>query len=541
VIPISSPIQVSDEAEEAKAVLSSTLFASSPNLVRLLKYLCANHFSEKRSSLNEYRIGVEALGRPPDFDPAKNSSVRVEMHRLRGKLRSYYETEGADHTINIILEEGRYGLQFVRSENGRPGASVESGLRNPGEEQGRRLFGHGYPRGGPLVAGNSAEKAKEIHIPYVSTKGAAIAATVVILAFVFVWTLIGARSRGRLAFLPIASPSSVAGAATAMESDTGSVLILAGYPKEKYVDRDGKIWGGDRYFTGGEAVELQVPFIQGTADPTVYRTARIGEFSYDIPVKPGMYELRLHFVETTFGPGTYVGRGESSRVFSVFMGEKPLLTHFDVLSDAGGNYRAFTRVFKGVSANSDGKIHLKFLRDLDQPFVNAIEVVPEIDGRMNAVRIVMQDSSYVDHVGHLWSADQYAIGGVLVNHQNPAVNVPDPHLFDGERFGHFTYQIPVAPGRYTVTLHFTEEYFGTEAARNDHGPRVFDVYVNGESLLRNFDILEKAGGPDKPITETFHAIEPNAAGLIVLSFLPVKNYACVNAIEVTDEAPLSRR
>jgi hypothetical protein len=38
------------------------------------------------------------------------------------------------------------------------------------------------------------------------------------------------------------------------------------------------------------------------------------------------------------------------------------------------------------------------------------------------------------------------------------------------------------------------------------------------------------------VTETFHGIEPNAAGLIVLEFIPVKNYACVNAIEVTDES-----
>ena len=32
-------------------------------------------------------------------------------------------------------------------------------------------------------------------------------------------------------------------------------------------------------------------------------------------------------------------------------------------------------------------------------------------------------------------------------------------------------------------------------------------------------------------------MEPNAAGLIVLSFVPVKNYACISAIEVTDESP----
>ena len=95
-LTISSQTQTPDEAEEIRAVLSSEAFSEAPILARLLKYLCDNHFSENKSSLNEYRIGVEALGRPADFDPAKNSSVRVEMHRLRGRLRKYYETEGAD-------------------------------------------------------------------------------------------------------------------------------------------------------------------------------------------------------------------------------------------------------------------------------------------------------------------------------------------------------------------------------------------------------------------------------------------------------------
>ncbi len=538
VFPISSRIQTPGEAEEIQAVLSSESFSEAPILARLLKYLCSNHFSENKSSLNEYRIGVEALGRAADFDPAKNSSVRVEVHRLRGRLRRYYETEGANHPLRIVLEEGHYGLQFIRREDGLPAASSESQeSRSPDEEQADSLSRHDYPSDKPTVVLNPAEKAKIIRIPNVSTKGVAIAAAVVVVAMVSVWMLIAAPWRGRSAHTSIAPAPSVVGAATASTAENGSVLILAGYPKDKYIDRDGRVWGGDRYFTGGEAVELNIPFIQGTADATMYRTARTGEFSYDIPVKPGNYELRLHFVETIFGPGTYAARGESSRVFSVFLGGRPLLVDFDVLSESGGSYRAFTRVFNGVSPDGDGMVHLKFTRYFDQPIVNAIELVPEAGGRMNPVRIVMQANSFVDHAGRLWGSDQYAIGGVMDTHQKSPVDTTDPHLFDGERFGHFAYQIPVAPGRYTVTLHFIEGFYGTVVAAPDAGAgRVFDVYANGEALLRNFDIFQKAGGPNKPVTETFHGIEPNAAGLIVLEFIPVKNYACVNAIEVTDES-----
>jgi hypothetical protein len=518
-------------------VLSSQAFSQAPLLAKLFKYLGSNHFNKNKTSPNEYKIGVEALGRPADFDPAKNSSVRVEMHRLRKRLQKYYETEGADHPFRITLIEGRYELQFVRREDGfaAPSSKPEE-PRGSGEEQGDRLTRQLHPPGKPLAVENPVEKPKRGDTPYLSRKGVAIAAAVVVALFVAAWMFIGARSRARLAQASIAPTPSVAGSAAATTAVDGSVRILAGYSKGKYLDHDGKVWGDDRYFTGGEAVELRLPFIQGTADPTVYRTARVGEFSYDIPVKPGNYELRLHFVETIFGPGTFAGRGESSRLFTVLLGGQPLLTDFDILSEAGGNYRAFTRVFKGVSASSDGMIHLKFDRILDQPMINAIELVPEVDGRLNPVRIVMEENPYLDRAGRLWSSDQYAIGGVLAIHHNPAVTANDSHLFDGERFGHFDYQIPVAPGRYTVTLYFTEAYFGTEAAGHYKSGRSFDVYGNGVALLRNFNIFDKAGGPDKPVTETFHGIEPNAAGLIVLSFIPVKNYACVDAIEVTDES-----
>ncbi len=478
---------------------------------------------------------MEALGRPVDFDPSKNSSVRVEVHRLRAKLRAYYENEGAQHPVRLLLEEGHYGLQFVRRDGLYAPARGSQGssdlLEESGDESGRSAS--------PPSMEIPAEKANGVQVSsHFTARRVAIVAAALVVAIVAIWFMIGNRSRASIAHTFSAPAPEPLGSVSSGTANDGSTLILAGYQKEKYIDRDGNVWKGDRYFTGGEAVELSLPYIQGASDITMYRTARSGDFSYDIPLKPGNYELRLHFVETTFGPGTFAARGESSRVFSVFLDGKPLLVDFDVLSEAGGSFRAFTRVFKGVSPGSDGKVHLKFVRHFDQPFVNAIELVPEAANRLNPVRIVMQANSYVDHAGSIWVADEYAIGGVLDTHQRTSVDTSDPHLFDGERFGHFTYQIPVAPGRYTVTLHFTEGFYGTVSAPPENGPaRVFDVYSNGEALLRNFDIYGSAGGPNKPVTETFRGIEPNAAGLIVLSFVPVKNYACVSAIEVTDQAP----
>jgi hypothetical protein len=113
----------------------------------------------------------------------------------------------------------------------------------------------------------------------------------------------------------------------------------------------------------------------------------------------------------------------------------------------------------------------------------------------------------------------------------------DPDLYDGERFGNFDYQIPVATGRYTVKLYFAEAYIGTRLDRTQRGSgaRVFDVYCNGHTLLRNFDIFKEAGGANRALVKTFHGLEPDGTGKLRLELVPAKDNACVNAIEVVNE------
>src|SRR2546430_2761787 len=98
-----------DEAKsELAAVLSSETFLRSVRMSRLLNYLCTKCFSGQASDIKEYNIAVDLLGRPPGFDPSENAIARVEVHRLRKKLREYYETEGAARAIRIEIPTGSY-------------------------------------------------------------------------------------------------------------------------------------------------------------------------------------------------------------------------------------------------------------------------------------------------------------------------------------------------------------------------------------------------------------------------------------------------
>ena len=114
----------------------------------------------------------------------------------------------------------------------------------------------------PILSGGLRQKRHQVFL----NQSVVVAAAVAVALFVAVWISIGAWSRWRV--LPTSQlrpPQSAASAPIAATPENGFVFILAGNPNGKYVDRDGKIWGGDRYFTGGTAVELKVPYIQGTA------------------------------------------------------------------------------------------------------------------------------------------------------------------------------------------------------------------------------------------------------------------------------------
>lgn len=77
-------------------------------LQQLLQYLADKTFSHGAEPIKEYTIGVEALGRPADFDPKADPIVRVQIHRLRQKLKEYYDIDGLHDRIIIEIPKGQY-------------------------------------------------------------------------------------------------------------------------------------------------------------------------------------------------------------------------------------------------------------------------------------------------------------------------------------------------------------------------------------------------------------------------------------------------
>src|SRR3954465_14957475 len=122
------------EQDELDAVLASGILNRAPNLAQVLTYVCAKYFEGAGEQIKEYNIAVEALGRPADFNQKRDSIVRVEAHRLRKRLREYYEADGADPALRIEIPPGQYAPLFLAAGPPSPSLSSETLVAQNGVE-----------------------------------------------------------------------------------------------------------------------------------------------------------------------------------------------------------------------------------------------------------------------------------------------------------------------------------------------------------------------------------------------------------------------
>ena len=516
-----------EERAELRALVSSGIFHRAPHLLSFLTYVCERSFQGQGDQIKEYTIGVEAFGRLPSFDPKKDSIVRVEAHRLRRRLEEYYLADGAAHRIRIEIPNGQYTPRFiVQDYPARPVSAL-------------------VPRDSPSevdVAAASRSDAFEPPPTRVENTDAPgrthwgwslLLLGAVILGLAVLWRSVSSNP----AQPPAPREETWAGPAT--QPVPAEFRMLTGYHGAPFTDQQGHSWSPDAYYTGGFSAPIpREHLIQGEPESNLLQSQRSGQFRYDIPLTKGTHELRLYFTETEYGPGNRGGGSETARMFRIQINGMDAVPYMDPIAEAGGANRMLVRVFKDVTPAADGKLHLAFA-SLNIPaltgrpaFLNALEILQSKPGFIHPIRIVTQDQPVTDVDGRTWSSDEYFFGGTLAYRSEPVVNARDKALYRGERYGNFSYHIPLAKGKFRLTLHFAETWFGTpESNEPALGSRRFSVFANGSALLQNFEIA-KEGGVNHEVIKVFENLEPGPYGALWVEFVPLENYAEVNAIEV---------
>ncbi len=116
---------------QIERILHSDTFRNSDVLRRLLRFLANKSISGEADHLKEYIIGIDALGKPPSYDPRQDSVVRIQVGRLRQKLAEYYRTEGKDDTVIVDLPKGRFKLTCEPRPESPASEAVEAAALYP--------------------------------------------------------------------------------------------------------------------------------------------------------------------------------------------------------------------------------------------------------------------------------------------------------------------------------------------------------------------------------------------------------------------------
>lgn len=111
--------------EVAQRIIDSPQFARADTQRKLLQYLWLN----RHRQLSEYAIATEALGRNHQFDPNTDASIRVQISRLRRKLKNYYAETGEPELLVIPTGSHQLVVQSIPSPDDIAPLQVEQDKR----------------------------------------------------------------------------------------------------------------------------------------------------------------------------------------------------------------------------------------------------------------------------------------------------------------------------------------------------------------------------------------------------------------------------
>lgn len=94
-------------------IAASPTLHKSARLRDLLFYLTERTLHGCAQELTEQKIGQAVLGKPPDYSPLEDSSVRVHVRQLRLRLHEYFDVFGQSETLVVEIPKGSY-VPFFR-------------------------------------------------------------------------------------------------------------------------------------------------------------------------------------------------------------------------------------------------------------------------------------------------------------------------------------------------------------------------------------------------------------------------------------------
>ncbi len=314
-----------------------------------------------------------------------------------------------------------------------------------------------------------------------------------------------------LAWMP-----NIAYAGSAKPASAPSVVRIICGASKPVKDSAGIEWSADRFFEGGHALKTAHAIantLPAEKDQALYQAGRAGaDFTYRIPVKPGLYDVRLKLAEP-------VGRWFFQRPMTVTINGRAVLSNVDLCQMAGAADTAVDRQFRYVAPDAEGQIVLRFTAGREptqtqkEALVQAIEIAPE---QKTVTRIAVgRDTDFIDWAGGVWQRDPSGAGDTAIA-SDKAVTQATPTLYDQDLYRHarkgstITYSVLATPGVYAVHLKFAELWLDAP------GKRPMDISINGRRFWHNWDPAQAAGAVGQATDLRADGVTPDSQGRITV-------------------------
>lgn len=207
------------------------------------------------------------------------------------------------------------------------------------------------------------------------------------------------------------------------------------------------------------------------------------------------------------------------------------LSKVDVFS-AAGCMQAYSQTVRNAFVGRRGVLRVRFIsKNKENAFISGLQILtsdrnylptptpsPSLGPRINSVE---------ENVGIFQDIPVSGTRRFSTLEPIEASKAASENVLRFSRFGpDFQYLFNLKPGKYIVTLSFSENFPGN---CNTRGSRVFNVMIGGKLVLEKFDIFKQVGcykGIDTKFRVSV-ASEP-----LPIRFSSIKNFAQINYIKI---------
>lgn len=208
---------------------------------------------------------------------------------------------------------------------------------------------------------------------------------------------------------------------------------------------------------------------------------------------------------------------------------------------------------KVVAKDTITLFHLPQSPHYNDLFTNAKSIIAPVPGYHYFYKINCGGGEYTDESENEWNGDRGYLKSWADDYEgmpsdfasqrstfSPIKNTKDWKLFQSFRYGkgRLRYDFDVANGEYIVELYFIEPWLGIGGGVNAKGMRVFDVAINGKTVLNDLDIWSEAG-TNTVLKKIIKVRTTN--GKITISFPETKaGEAVISAIAIASKTILGK-